>query len=89
MYFMLKMNEVSFKKDDELADFKVDNSLLRDSADLQIVEMKQVYAVSSINEAVNHLFVVGPLEHQEDSRNKESSRIVEKRKLENDASYFI
>jgi len=34
MYFMLKMNEVSFKKDDELADFKVDNSLLRDSADL-------------------------------------------------------
>jgi len=51
--------------------------------------MKQVYAVSSINEAVNHLFVVGPLEHQEDSRNKESSRIVEKRKLENDASYFI
>jgi len=46
--------------------------------------MKLVYAVSSIKETVNHLFVVGPLKHQEDSCKEESSRIFDKRKLEDD-----
>ena len=50
--------------------------------------MKPVYPVISINEAVNHLFVPGPLKHQEDSNKKTSSRMVLNRKLEENASYF-
>jgi len=48
-----------------------------------------VYAISCIKEAVNHLFVFRLLEHQEDRSKKNSSIIVEKRKLEVNASYFI
>ena len=60
----------------------MNNSLLRDSANCYIAKIKLVYAVSSIKEAVKHLFVVGPLKHQEDSCKEESSRIFDKRKLE-------
>jgi hypothetical protein len=43
--------------------------------------MKHIYAISSINEAVKHLFVVSTMEHQEKSSKENSSRIEEKRIL--------
>jgi len=67
----------------------VDNSLLRETANFWIIKMKLVYPVSSIKDAVNHLLLVGPLKHQEDSSKKKCSRIAGKSKFEDDASYLI
>jgi hypothetical protein len=64
MYFRLGLNDGLFEKNDEFADFKLNNSLLRDSAKFQIIKMDVVYAFSPIQEAVNHLLVVRTLEHQ-------------------------
>ena len=79
--FTSEMNEGFFEKNDILAGFNEYNSLMRASVNFQLANTKLVNAVSSINEAVRHLFVVSPLEHQEECRKENNSRIEGKRKL--------
>jgi hypothetical protein len=66
----------------------VDNSLLTESATLAC-QKNLVYPDSPIKEAITHIHVVNPLELQEECSKKNSSRIGEKRKLGENASYFI
>jgi hypothetical protein len=70
----------SFVKNEELAGFKVDDSLLRGPANFLIAKTKILSSFSPIDEAVNYFFVFSPLDLQEECRKKNSNRSREERK---------